>query len=74
MAYKTIYPYTNEVLHEYDNVSDADVEKALETGLQLYKQWRRKDNLEDRKAQLRKVKWIFVRILQITMLIRLMSF
>lgn len=55
MAYKTIYPYTNEVLHEYDNVSDADVEKALETGHQLYKQWRREDNLEDRKAQLRKV-------------------
>lgn len=55
MAYKTIYPYTNEVLLEYDNVSDADVEKALETGHQLYKQWRREDNLEDRKAQLRKV-------------------
>ncbi|MDY4510350.1 aldehyde dehydrogenase family protein, partial [Streptococcus hyovaginalis] len=55
MAYKTIYPYTNDVLKEYDNASDADVENALETGHQLYKAWRRDNDLEARKTQLHKV-------------------
>ncbi|MFC0290666.1 NAD-dependent succinate-semialdehyde dehydrogenase [Bombilactobacillus bombi] len=40
MAYKTIYPYTNETLKEYPNASDADLEQALATGHQLYQQWR----------------------------------
>lgn len=30
MAYKTIYPYTNEVLHEFDNISDSDLEQSLD--------------------------------------------
>ena len=40
MAYQTIYPYTNEVLKTYDNASDADLEKALAAGHDLYKKWR----------------------------------
>lgn len=55
MAYKTIYPYTNEVLQEFETVSEVAVEEALETGHQLYQKWRRDDVLEERKAQLRQV-------------------
>lgn len=29
MAYQTIYPYTNEVLRSYENLSDAGLEEAL---------------------------------------------
>ena len=55
MAYQTIYPYTNEVLKTYDNASDADLEKALAAGYDLYKKWRRQGDLEERKAILHKV-------------------
>ncbi|MGT2667420.1 NAD-dependent succinate-semialdehyde dehydrogenase [Streptococcus rifensis] len=55
MAYQIIYPYTNEVLKTYDNCSDADIDKALETGHQLYKTWRQEDKLQERKEQLHKV-------------------
>ncbi|MDQ0221512.1 NAD-dependent succinate-semialdehyde dehydrogenase [Streptococcus moroccensis] len=55
MAYQTIYPYTNEVLKTYDNCSDADIDKALEIGHQLYKTWRQDDKLQERKEQLHKV-------------------
>ena len=51
MAYKTTYPYTNEVLKEFANNSDADLEKALVTGHALYKKWRAEGGLEERKAQ-----------------------
>lgn len=40
MAYKTTYPFTGEVLKEYDNATDAELEQALETGHQLYQTWR----------------------------------
>ncbi|MGT2949482.1 NAD-dependent succinate-semialdehyde dehydrogenase [Streptococcus devriesei] len=55
MAYKTTYPYTNEVLKEFANNSDADLEKALVTAHALYKKWRAEGGLEERKAQLHKV-------------------
>lgn len=55
MAYKTTYPYTNEVLKEFANNSDADLEKALATAHALYKKWRAEGGLEERKAQLHKV-------------------
>ena len=55
MAYKTIYPFTNEVLKEYENTSDAQLEEVLETAHQLYKKWRKDDQLETRKAQLHEV-------------------
>lgn len=55
MAYKTIYPFTNEVLKEYENTSDAQLEVVLETAHKLYKKWRKDDQLETRKAQLHEV-------------------
>lgn len=55
MAYKTVYPYTNEVLKEYENHTEADLEDALAKGHSLYKKWRSENFLEERKAQLHKV-------------------
>ena len=55
MAYETKYPFTNEVLKTYDNISDQEIEKHLENGHRLYKQWRKEGQLEDRKAVLYKV-------------------
>ena len=43
MAYKTIYPYNNKVLKEYENASDEDLEQALSEGHQVYQQWRTED-------------------------------
>ncbi len=55
MAYKTIYPFTNEVLNEYENITDDKIEEILETSHHLYKKWRKEDHLEDRKKQLKEV-------------------
>lgn len=55
MAYKTIYPFTNEVLKEFENTSDAQLEEVLERAHKLYKKWRKDDQLETRKAQLHEV-------------------
>lgn len=55
MAYKTIYPYTNEVLKEFDNHTDADLDNALATAHALYKKWRAEGGLEERKAILHNV-------------------
>lgn len=40
MAYQTINPYTNEVLHTYPNATDAQLQAALQTGDALYHTWR----------------------------------
>lgn len=55
MAYQTIYPYTNEVLHTFDNMTDQGVADVLERAHLLYKKWRQEDHLEERKAQLHQV-------------------
>jgi succinate-semialdehyde dehydrogenase/glutarate-semialdehyde dehydrogenase len=55
MAYKTTYPYTNEVLKSFDNATDADLEAALANGHALYKKWRAESDLTERKAQLHKI-------------------
>ena len=55
MAYKTIYPYTNEVLQEYENMTDQHVEDVLERAHLLYKKWRQEDHLNERKTQLKAV-------------------
>ena len=55
MAYKTTYPYTNEVLKEFPNASDADLEKALAEGHALYKKWRSEGGLAERREQLHNV-------------------
>lgn len=40
MAYQTIYPYTGELLKQYDDATPADLEETLATGHQLYKTMR----------------------------------
>lgn len=50
MAYKTTYPYTNEVLKTFDNATDVDLEAALANGHALYKKWRAEGGLDDRKV------------------------
>ncbi len=54
MAYKTTYPFTGEVLKEYDNASAEDLEQALGMGHQLYKKWR-DEPLANRAADLQKI-------------------
>lgn len=55
MAYQTIYAYTNEVLHTFDNMTNQGVADVLERAHLLYKKWRQEDHLEERKAQLHQV-------------------
>ncbi|HEP1440680.1 NAD-dependent succinate-semialdehyde dehydrogenase [Streptococcus pyogenes] len=55
MAYQTIYPYTNEVLHTFDNMTDQGLADVLERAHLLYKKWRKEDHLEERKVQLHQV-------------------
>src|SRR5699024_2460179 len=54
MAYKTTYPYTGEVLKQYDNATDKDLEQALTIGHKLYKTWR-DEPVSDRAKQLQQV-------------------
>lgn len=37
MAYKTTYPYTNEVLATFDNATDEALEEALAMGMRFTK-------------------------------------
>lgn len=55
MAYETKYPFTNEVLKSYDNISDETIEDILATSHALYKKWRKQDALAERKEQLHKI-------------------
>ncbi|MGY3815560.1 NAD-dependent succinate-semialdehyde dehydrogenase [Globicatella sulfidifaciens] len=55
MAYETKYPFTNEVLNSYDNISDETIEDILATSHALYKKWRQQDALANRKEQLHKI-------------------
>ena len=55
MTYQTIYPYTNEVLATFDNATEQDLEAAIAKGHALYKKWRQKDLLAQRKEQLHRV-------------------
>ncbi|CAM3079292.1 NAD-dependent succinate-semialdehyde dehydrogenase [Lactiplantibacillus plajomi] len=54
MAYQTINPYNNQVLKQFENASDEQLEATLTTGHALYKQWRG-EPAETRKATLHKV-------------------
>ena len=40
MAYKTVNPYTNELVKSYPGATAEEIETALSTGAKLYKQWR----------------------------------
>lgn len=54
MAYKTVNPYTNELVKEYPNVTNEEIETAITTGDQLYHQWR-DEPVESRAATLHKI-------------------
>ena len=55
MAYKTTYPYTNEILATFDNATDEALGEALANEHALYKKWRAEGGLDERKVQLRKI-------------------
>ena len=55
MAYQTIYPYTNEVLRSYENLSDAGMEEALARAHGQYQAWQKYNDVEVRKQILRQV-------------------
>ncbi|MEE5987529.1 NAD-dependent succinate-semialdehyde dehydrogenase [Ligilactobacillus equi] len=55
MVYKTVNPYTNELVKEYANVTDAQMEAALVQAYNRYQAWRRDNNLVQRKMQLHRV-------------------
>lgn len=55
MVYQTKYPYTNEVLKTYTDTTDAEIQEALEEGHNLYKEWRKNNQLQERKSQLKKL-------------------
>ena len=55
MAYETKYPFTNEVLKSYDNISDETIEDILATSHALYKKCRKQNTLANRKEQLHKI-------------------
>lgn len=60
MAYKTTYPYTNEVLKTFDNATDVDLEAALANGHALYKKWRAEGGLDDKKFNYIKLRSFYV--------------
>jgi succinate-semialdehyde dehydrogenase/glutarate-semialdehyde dehydrogenase len=43
MAYKTINPYTNEVVKEFPDATDQELEDALQRGHSLYKEFKTQD-------------------------------
>jgi len=47
MAYKTVNPYTNELVKTYPDATSEEIEAALSTGHALYKKWR-DEPVEDR--------------------------
>lgn len=54
MAYKTVNPYTNEVVKEYENATDEQLEQALHRGHELYKTFRTQE-VAERADMLREV-------------------
>ncbi|MDV7718924.1 aldehyde dehydrogenase family protein [Pediococcus ethanolidurans] len=58
MAYKTINPYTNELVKAYPNATADDVENALSAGHQLFKQWEH-ETPESRAKQLHEIAQLF---------------
>lgn len=54
MAYQTINPYTNELVKEYPDATDQELEEALTVGHSLYKDFR-KQPIEERAEILRNI-------------------
>lgn len=66
MAYKTTYPYTNEILATFDNATDEALEEALANGHALYKKWRAEGGLAERKAQFNCVRLLSCYVVTLT--------
>ncbi|WP_412990155.1 NAD-dependent succinate-semialdehyde dehydrogenase [Pediococcus siamensis] len=58
MAYRTVNPYTNEVVKEYPNATSDEIEAALTAGHHLFKQWE-KETPESRADQLHEIAALF---------------
>lgn len=54
MAYKTINPYTNEVVNEYPDATQEQIENALSSTNKLYNQWK-SEGPETRATQLHEI-------------------
>ena len=54
MAYKTINPYTNELLKEYTDATDEELESTLQRADELYKKFKTQD-IEERAKLLREI-------------------
>ena len=54
MAYQTVNPYTNEVVKEYPDATDQQLEDALQEGHELYQTFRTQD-VTERADMLRQV-------------------
>ena len=54
MAYKTVNPYTNEVVNEYPDATPEEIEAALANAQALFKKWEL-EGPETRKAQLHEI-------------------
>lgn len=54
LAYKTINPYTNEVVKEYPTASASEIETTLKKGDKLYREWR-KEPAANRAEMLHKI-------------------
>src|SRR5699024_12429302 len=54
MAYKTINPYTNELLKEYTDATDEELENTLQRADDLYKKFKTQD-IEERAKILREI-------------------
>lgn len=54
MAYKTINPYTNETVKEYEEATDQQLEETLQTGHELYQMFKTQD-IKERAKQLHQI-------------------
>src|SRR5690625_7278881 len=54
MAYKTINPYTNELLKEYTDATDEELESTLQRADEFYKKFKTQD-IEERAKLLREI-------------------
>lgn len=48
MAYKTINPFTNEIVKEFPNATDSQIAEALTTTHNLYRVWKKEKSCRSR--------------------------
>lgn len=54
MVYQTINPYTNDLVKEYEDATDEELEKTLQTSYKLYKDSKKQD-IQERAKMLQKI-------------------